>query len=115
MCLWIVPHSFKARAEKSMIIYRRSLEEMPARREEYHHAAEEGVEFHWLTAPVRVIEENGYIAGLECIKMELTEPDASGRRRPVPIEGSNFEMDADIMIIAIGTTPNPLIALTTPV
>lgn len=101
-------------AEKSMIIYRRSFEEMPARREEYHHAAEEGVEFHWLTAPIRVIEDSGNVAGLECVKMQLGEPDSSGRRRPIPIDGSNFEIEADIVVIAIGTTPNPLISMTTP-
>lgn len=101
-------------ADKSMIIYRRSFEEMPARREEYHHAEEEGVEFNWLTAPVRVLEDKGSVAGLECIRMQLGEPDASGRRKPAPIEGSNFEIEADTVVIAIGTTPNPLIAMTTP-
>ena len=101
-------------AEKVYIVYRRSLEEMPARREEVHHAMEEGIEFLVLNNPTRIIgDENGNVAGLECIKMELGQPDASGRRSPVPIEGSEFVLDADTVIMAIGTSPNPLIRSTT--
>ncbi len=101
-------------AEKVYIVYRRSLEEMPARREEVHHAMEEGIEFLVLNNPTRIIgDENGNVAGLECIKMELGQPDASGRRSPVPIEGSEFILDADTVIMAIGTSPNPLIRSTT--
>ena len=102
-------------ADKVYIIYRRSRAEMPARAEEIHHAEEEGIEFRLLTNPVRVIDDgNGRVAGVECVEMELGEPDASGRRRPVPKEGSNFVIDLDILIIAIGTSPNPLIKQTTP-
>ncbi len=102
-------------AEHAMIVYRRSRAEMPAREEEIKHAEEEGIEFIFLTNPKRFIgDENGWVKQMECIKMKLGEPDASGRRRPVPIEGSEFLMDVDIVIIAIGTKPNPLIPQTTP-
>ncbi len=102
-------------AEKVYVIYRRSRAEMPARAEEIHHAEEEGIEFRLLTNPVRVIDDgNGRVAGVECVEMELGEPDASGRRRPVPKPGSNFVIDLDVLIIAIGTSPNPLIKHTTP-
>ncbi len=102
-------------ADKVYIIYRRSRAEMPARAEEIHHAEEEGIEFRLLTNPVRVVDDgNGRVAGVECVEMELGEPDASGRRRPVPKPGSNFVIDLDILIIAIGTSPNPLIKHTTP-
>ena len=88
---------------------------MPARAEEVHHAEEEGVQFKLLCSPIRFIgDENGWLKQVELIKMELGEPDASGRRRPIPIEGSNFFLDIDTAIIAIGTTPNPLIPSTTP-
>ncbi len=96
------------------IVYRRSMEELPARKEEVEHAMEEGIEFCLLTNPVRVLgNEEGWVNGIECVKMELGEPDASGRRRPVEIKDSNFVMDIDCMIMAIGTSPNPLIRSTT--
>lgn len=102
-------------AEKVYIIYRRSRAEMPARAEEIHHAEEEGIEFKLLTNPVRVIDDgNGRVAGVECVEMELGEPDASGRRRPIEKKGSNFVIPLDVLIIAIGTSPNPLIQQTTP-
>lgn len=102
-------------AEKVSIIYRRSAAEIPARAEEVEHAKEEGIDFQLLTNPVEVLgDENGWVKGLRCIRMELGEPDASGRRRPIPIEGSEFDMEMDTVIIAIGTGPNPIIAHTTP-
>ncbi|MBC7186073.1 MAG: NADPH-dependent glutamate synthase [Calditrichaeota bacterium] len=102
-------------AERSIIVYRRSEKEMPARLEEIEHAKEEGVEFHLLMAPVRVLgDERGWVKGLEVIKMELGEPDESGRRRPVPVPGSEFIMEVDAVIVAIGNSPNPLIPQTTP-
>ena len=86
-----------------------------ARKEEVHHAQEEGIEFLVLNNPVKIVgDENGHVKGMECIKMELGEPDASGRRRPIPIEGSNFILDVDTAIMSIGTSPNPLIRSTTP-
>jgi len=100
---------------ESVIVYRRSLEEMPARDEEIHHAQEEGIEFQLLTNPVRIIgDETGRVKAVECIKMELGEPDDSGRRRPVPIEGSKFIIECDTVIPALGNLPNPLIPMTTP-
>ncbi len=102
-------------AEKVYIVYRRSEEEMPARREEVHHAKEEQIIFRNLCNPVRIIgNENDEVVGMEIIKMQLGEPDASGRRRPIPIEGSNEIIDVDTVIVSIGTTPNPLIKHTTP-
>ncbi len=102
-------------AENVYIVYRRSEEEMPARNEEIHHAKEEGVNFKLLRNPVRVIgDDSGKVVGLECVEMELGEPDASGRRRPKAKEGSNFTLDVDAVIIAIGNAPNPLIRSTTP-
>ncbi|MGN1133147.1 MAG: NADPH-dependent glutamate synthase [Oscillospiraceae bacterium] len=102
-------------AEHVYIVYRRSLEEMPARREEVHHAMEEGIEFMVLNNPVQILgDENGHVSGMECIKMELGEPDESGRRRPKAVEGSNFVLDVDTVIMSIGTSPNPLIRSTTP-
>jgi glutamate synthase (NADPH/NADH) small chain len=102
-------------AEHSIIVYRRSFEEMPARLEEIHHAQEEGIEFHLLSAPVAFLgDENMKLRAAVIQKMELGEPDASGRRSPVPIEGSEFEMPVDIAIIAVGTGANPLISGTTP-
>ena len=96
------------------IVYRRSMEELPARKEEVEHAEEEGIIFDLLCNPVRVIgDDQGWCKQIECIRMELGEPDESGRRRPVPIEGSNFTIDIDCMIMAIGTSPNPLIRQTT--
>ena len=110
-------------AEKVYIVYRRSLEELPARREEVEHAMEEGIEFLLLHNPLEILgynneedpkdPKNGFVKGMKCIKMELGEPDASGRRRPVPIEGSEFEIAVDTVIMAIGTSPNPLIKDTT--
>lgn len=102
-------------AEEVTIVYRRGETEMPARLEEVHHAKEEGVRFEFLTAPVQVLgDDQGMVTGLECVSMELGEPDASGRRRPVEIPGSNHVLPADMVIAAIGNTPNPLIRTTTP-
>ena len=96
------------------IIYRRSEEELPARVEEVHHAKEEGIIFDLLTNPVEILEdENGWVSGIKCIRMELGEPDASGRRRPVEVKGSEFVIDVDTVIMSLGTSPNPLISSTT--
>jgi glutamate synthase (NADPH/NADH) small chain len=101
-------------AERSIIVYRRSREEVPARGAEVHHAEQEGVEFHFLTAPTRFMgNDKGRVVGMEGLKMELGEPDASGRRRPIPIEGSEFEMDCDLVIIAVGANANPLLTRST--
>ena len=110
-------------AEKTYIVYRRSLNELPARREEVEHAMEEGIEFMLLTNPTEIIgyensldkrdAKNGFVAGMKCIKMELGEPDERGRRSPVPIKGSEFVIDLDTVIMSIGTSPNPLIKSTT--
>jgi len=101
-------------AENVYIVYRRSEAEMPARLEEVHHAKEEGIEFHLLRNPVKIIDDgNGQVCGIECLKMELGEPDASGRRSPVPVEGSNYVIDVDTVVMSIGTSPNPLIRSTT--
>ncbi len=102
-------------AERSLIIYRRSEAEMPARVEEIHHAKEEGVEFHLLQTPVKIQgDENGWVQNMEVLKMELGEPDSSGRRRPVPVDGSNFLVDVDVVVMAIGNSPNPLIPSSLP-
>ena len=102
-------------AENVSIVYRRSEEEMPARREEIHHAKEEGIDFKVLCNPVRIIgTEDGWAEKVECVRMELGEPDESGRRRPSAVEGSEFTVDAEVVIIAIGQSPNPLIRETTP-
>jgi len=102
-------------AERAVIIYRRSRTEMPARVEEVHHAEEEGIEFHFLTVPTRYIgDEHGRVRAMECLRMELGEPDASGRRRPVPVAGSEFITEVDLVVVAIGQSPNPLIPETTP-
>ena len=102
-------------SEHSMIVYRRTREEMPAREEEIHHAAEEGVEFELLVAPLEVIgNEKKWVSGLKCIRMQLGEPDASGRRRPESIPGSEFVLDCDMVIVAIGTKANPLLTATCP-
>jgi len=102
-------------AEKAMIVYRRSINEMTARVEEYHHAQEEGVEFHWLTNPIEILaDEKSTVRAIKVQKQRLCEPDASGRCRPEPIPGSDVEMDVDTVIIALGTSPNPLISSTTP-
>ena len=101
-------------AEKGMIVYRRSENEMTARVEEHHHAIEEGVEFHWLTNPVEILgDEDGWVTGLKCIRMELGEPDDSGRARPVPIAGSEFVIPVDNVVLSIGNRPNPLLLQTT--
>ena len=101
-------------AEEVYIIYRRSKEELPAREEEAENAEEEGIIFRFLTTPIKFLgDESGWVKVIGCIKMELGEPDESGRRRPVPIEGSEFVMDVDTVVIAIGQTPNPLIQRTT--
>lgn len=101
-------------AEHSRIVYRRSRAEMPARAAEIHHAEEEGIEFYLLTAPTRFLgDEKGRVRGMECLRMELGEPDESGRRRPVPIEGSEFEMDCDLAVIAVGAGANPLLTQST--
>ena len=102
-------------AEHVYIVYRRGEAEMPARAEEIHHAREEGIEFHLLNNPTRILSDGkGSVAGMECIRMELGEPDESGRRRPVEVPGSEFVLDVDTVIMALGTTPNPLIRSTTP-
>ncbi len=110
-------------AEKVYIVYRRSMEELPARREEVEHAEEEGIEFRLLCNPTEILgyqnpddprdPKNGYVTGIRCVRMELGEPDASGRRRPVVIPGSDFELDVNTVVMAIGTSPNPLIKNTT--
>ena len=110
-------------AEKVYIVYRRSMEELPARKEEVEHAEEEGIEFRLLCNPTEIIgynnpedprdPKNGFVTGMKCVKMELGEPDAKGRRRPVVIEGSDFEIEVDTVVISIGTSPNPLIKSTT--
>lgn len=100
-------------AEESIIVYRRSEQELPARSEEVEHAKEEGIVFQLLTNPTRFIEKDGAVAGVECIRMELGEPDESGRRRPVPIPGSEFTLEVDTVVIAIGNGPHPLIPQTT--
>ena len=101
-------------AEKVYIVYRRSEEELPARKEEIEHAKEEGIEFKLLNNPVRILgNDEGFVCGMECVQMELGEPDASGRRRPVEKQGSEFTLDVDCVIMSIGTSPNPLIKSTT--
>jgi glutamate synthase (NADPH) small chain len=102
-------------ADNVKIVYRRSKEEMPARKAEVHHAEEEGIEFFLLTAPTRFLgDEKGRITGMECLKMELGEPDQSGRRRPIPVKGSEFKMDCDLVIVAVGAGANPLLTQSTP-
>jgi glutamate synthase (NADPH/NADH) small chain len=107
--------SLRMGAEEVTCVYRRSRRESPARAEELEHAIEEGVNFMWLTAPVEISGDgSGWVTGMRCQKMELGEPDASGRRRPVPTPGSDFAIDVDTVIYALGTTANPIIAQTTP-
>jgi len=102
-------------AEESVLVYRRSREEMPARKEEIHHAEQEGIRFELLTSPVAFHgDSNGWVKEIECLRNELGEPDASGRRRPVPIKDSNFRIPVDVVVLAIGQSPNPLIPKTTP-
>lgn len=101
-------------ADEVTIVYRRTENELPARLEEIHHAKEEGIQFHLLTSPTEILgDENGWVRGMTCIRMELGEPDDSGRRRPKPIADSEFEMDCDCVVMAIGNSPNPLISRTT--
>ena len=101
-------------ASKVYIVYRRGADELPARAEEVEHAKEEGIEFRLLTNPIEILRgENGFVSGIRCEKMELGEPDASGRRRPIPVRDSAFDMELDAVILAIGTSPNPLIKSTT--
>jgi glutamate synthase (NADPH/NADH) small chain len=101
-------------AEHGLIVDRRSVQEMTARVEEHEHAIEEGVEFHWLTNPIEVIgDDDGWVTGLRCVRMELGEPDASGRARPIPIEGSEFVIPVDNVVLSIGNRPNPLLLQTT--
>jgi glutamate synthase (NADPH/NADH) small chain len=101
-------------ADTVRIVYRRSREEMPARSAEIHHAEEEGIEFYLLTAPLRFIgDDKGRVKGMECIRMELGEPDESGRRRPVPVENSKFELECDTAVIAVGSGANPLLTQST--
>jgi len=105
--------SLRLGAEKVYCIYRRSRAECPARAEEVHHAEQEGVEFNWLTAPVEVIDDGkGNVRAMRCIRMELGEPDDSGRRRPVAVKGSEFEFECDQIVFAIGTNANPIIGQT---
>ncbi|MBQ7882999.1 MAG: NADPH-dependent glutamate synthase [Phascolarctobacterium sp.] len=102
-------------AEHVYIVYRRGEDEMPARKEEIHHAKEEGIELRLLNNPVRILgDDKGWVNGLECVKMELGEPDASGRRSPVEVKGSEYVLDVDMVVMAIGQGPNPLIKQTTP-
>ena len=102
-------------AEHVYVLYRRDEEEMPARKEEVHHAKEEGIEFMLLTNPVKVLDDgSGRVGGLECVKMRLAAPDESGRRAPKVVEGSNFRLDVDTVVMSLGTSPNPLIRSTTP-
>ena len=99
---------------ESIIVYRRSEAELPARREEVHHAKEEGIEFRMLTNPTAILgDEKGWIKGLRCVEMELGEPDESGRRSPIEKQGSDFEVECDVVIMALGTSPNPLLKRTT--
>jgi glutamate synthase (NADPH/NADH) small chain len=101
-------------ADKVRIIYRRSRDEMPARTAEIHHAEEEGIEFYLLTAPIRLLgDEDGRVTGMECLRMELGEPDESGRRRPVPVETSKFQLECDLAVIAVGAGANPLLTQST--
>jgi glutamate synthase (NADPH/NADH) small chain len=97
------------------IVYRRSEAEMPARREELHHAQEEGIHFELLTNPTEILgDDEGWVRGLKCVRMALSDPDESGRRKPIPIENSEFVLDVDMVVIAIGTHANPIIAKATP-
>jgi glutamate synthase (NADPH/NADH) small chain len=105
--------SLRLGAEKVYCIYRRSRTEAPARLEEVHHAEQEGVEFHWLTAPVAIVgDAEGGVRGMRCVRMELGEPDESGRRRPVPVAGSEYDFECDLVVFAIGTNANPIMGQT---
>jgi glutamate synthase (NADPH/NADH) small chain len=105
--------SLRLGAEKVWCVYRRTIEESPARNEEIEHAEEEGVIFHWLSAPLEILDDGeGNVRGMRCIRMELGEPDDSGRRRPLPVDGSDFEFECDTVVYAIGTNANPIIGQT---
>ena len=111
----MLPEQRSVLEQMRYIVYRRSEEEAPARLEELHHAKEEGIIFKFLNNPVAIkANEDGWVEKMEIVKQELGEPDASGRRSPVPIEGSNYDIDVDTVVIAIGQSPNPLIRHTTP-
>jgi glutamate synthase (NADPH/NADH) small chain len=102
-------------AAEATIVYRRGHDELPARVEEVHHAEQEGIRFEFQVAPVEVIgDDQGWVAGLRCLRMELGEPDASGRRRPIPVPGSEFTIPCDMVVVAIGTRSNPLLTSTAP-
>jgi glutamate synthase (NADPH/NADH) small chain len=102
-------------AESATIVYRRSADELPARKEEVHHAQEEGVAFEYLAAPVEVLGNDArWVTGIRCVRVALGEPDESGRRRPEPVEGSEFEIPCDMVVVAIGTRSNPLLTQTAP-
>ena len=102
-------------ADSVKVVYRRSRDEMPARAEELHHAEQEGIEFVLLTNPTQFFgDDNGRLTGMECLKMELGEPDASGRRRPMPVEGSEYRIDCDLVVVSVGSNANPLLTSTTP-
>jgi glutamate synthase (NADPH/NADH) small chain len=102
-------------AEASIIVYRRTRNEMPARAEEIHHAEQEGIEFEFLVAPIEVLgNEKKWVTGLKCVRMQLGEPDASGRARPVVIPGSEFVIPCEVVVVAIGTRANPLLTATCP-
>jgi glutamate synthase (NADPH/NADH) small chain len=105
--------SLRLGAERVMCVYRRGHEEAPARAEELHHAEQEGIEFHWLTNPVSILDDgNGNVRGMLCQRVELGDADKSGRRRPVPVEGSEFELECDTVVYAIGTNANPILGQT---
>jgi glutamate synthase (NADPH/NADH) small chain len=105
--------ALRSGADQVMCVYRRGQEEAPARAEELHHAEQEGIAFHWLTNPVSILDDgNAGVRGLLCQRMELAEPDASGRRRPIPVEGSDFELECDTVVYAIGTNANPILGQT---
>ena len=98
-----------------MIVYRRTKKELPARAEEVHHAEQEGIRFHYLTAPTEVVgNDKRWVTGLKCIRMELGKPDESGRAKPVPVAGSEFVLECDVVVVAIGTRANPLLTATCP-
>jgi len=101
-------------AETAMVVHRQGEKEMTARVEEYQRAIEEGVEFHWLTNPIKVLGEAGWVTGLECMRMEPGEPDESGRALLVPVEGSEFVLPVDNVVLSIGTQPNPMLSEATP-
>jgi len=105
--------SMRLGAEKVICVYRRSKTEAPARVEEVHHAEEEGIEFNWLTSPIELLGDAGNkVRAMRCIRMELGEPDSSGRRKPVPVPGSEFEIETDMVVFAIGTNANPILGQT---